>query len=49
MASQQADSSGGPAMKKPRVAAASWSFTEKKPDVHYDHVWSSGVLLTSAR
>jgi len=40
MASQLAKTSGGHAMKKPRVAAASWSFTEKKPDVHYDHVWS---------
>ena len=40
MASQLANTSGGPAMKKPRVGAASWSFTEKKPDVHYDHVWS---------
>ena len=40
MASQLANTSGGPAMKKPRVGAASWSFTVKKPDVHYDHVWS---------
>ena len=38
--------SGGPAMKKPRMEAASWSFTEKKPDTHYDHVWSIANFST---
>ena len=33
-------------MKKPRMEAASWSFTEKKPDTHYDHVWSIANFST---
>ena len=40
MASQQADSSGGPAMKKPRVEAASWSFIDDQPNTQYDHAVS---------
>ena len=40
MASQQADSSGGPAMKKPRVEAATWSFTDDQPHIQHDHAWS---------
>ena len=40
MASQQADSSGGPAMKKPRVEAASWSFIDDQPVIQYDHAVS---------
>ena len=35
MASQRADLSGGPAMKKPRVEAASWSFMDDLPDIQY--------------
>ena len=40
MASQRADSSGGPAMKKPRVEAASWSFMDDQPHIQYDHAFS---------
>ena len=40
MASQRADSSGGPAMKKPRVEAASWSFMDDMPNIQYDHAFS---------
>ena len=40
MASQRADLSGGPAMKKPRVEAASWSFMDDLPDAQHDHAFS---------
>ena len=42
MASQRADSSGGPVMKKPRVEAASWSFIDDQPNIQYDHAVSIG-------
>ena len=42
MASQQADSLGGPAMKKPRVEAASWSYIDDQPNIQYDHAVSIG-------
>ena len=42
MASKQADSLGGPAMKKPRVEAASWSYIDDQPNIQYDHAVSIG-------
>ena len=38
--SQQANSSDGPVVEKPRLEADSWCFDEDEPDIKHEHVCS---------